>query len=111
MRYQVSLSPQAERLLSSAPPPVRNSVLRHLAAEDRERAVRRSGARLVFIFDEPMMLLEVGRYSVLYEVEPTSRTVRVRYASGPSKPASNRVTSRRSHRSNVRRSSGGPSSH
>jgi hypothetical protein len=48
---------------------------------------KRTRSRVIFLFGEPMMLFEVGRYSVLYDVDPSSRTVVVHHATGPLKPS------------------------
>jgi hypothetical protein len=131
MSYRVSIPPQAASLLASAPPLVLDRVLRNLSDEDRERANTMKGTRtrVVFIFDEPMLSLEVGRYTVFYEVDPADRAVRVRHVTGPARVAGARADTRAprsrraprsghrssdhrssDHRSSDRRSLGGPSS-
>ncbi|HLL54531.1 MAG TPA: hypothetical protein VK447_13345 [Myxococcaceae bacterium] len=112
------MPPRAASLLASAPPPILERVRRNLADEDRERAIAMKGTRtrVVFIFDEPMLSLEVGAYTVFYEVDPASRTVRVRHVTGPApiartrKVAAPRAATRSVRPRGAHRSSGGPSS-
>jgi len=96
MSYRVSMSPKAASLLAAAPPPIRATVRRRLQAANKARGAGAKGSqtRLVFIFDEPLLLLEVGPYHVFYEMEASTRTVRVRHITGPAQenaPAAGRA--------------------
>jgi len=90
MRYRVSMSEEAARLLEAAPADLRATVLRCLQSPNVVRPAHANGPkpRLVFIFDEPMLLLEIGPYLIFYEYGRAApfHTVRVRHLQGPPLP-------------------------